>query len=107
MIPLATTTVTVTRPASDPDRDLPQTPTDVAAGVRAHISAPSGQELRAGGSRERVDARLTCDVIDLQHGDTITDDTTGDEWRCTSARQRLGLGLDHVEAGLVAVSGVV
>lgn len=109
MIPLATTTITVTRPGSTAYQDgytPAPAPTPVAAGVRAHLSAPSGAEAVQGGSAETVQWRLTCDPVDLHHADTIVDDSTGDTFEVVWARSRPGLGVDHTVAGLLQRSGV-
>lgn len=99
-IPLATTTITITRPAvADDPYDGAETTTTVAAGVRAHISTPSGREQRAGGSQETIDFRLNCDTVDLRHGDRVTD-AQAEAYEVVWAQARVGLGLDHVEAGL-------
>ena len=110
MIPLATTTVTVRRVPADDTRDgydPPPAAEDVATGVRAHLSSPSGREDRAGGSRQTSAARLLCDPVDLRHTDTVIDDTTGAEWAVTGVATHVGLGLDHVAADLQRVSGAV
>jgi hypothetical protein len=109
MIPLATTTVTVTRSGStayDDGYDTLPAPTIVAAGVRAHLSAPSGREAVDGGSAQTVQWRLTCDPVDLHHADTVTDDSTGDVWDVVWAQTRTALGLAHTVAGLTRASGV-
>lgn len=110
MIPLATTTVTVSRPGSDAYDDGYSTvtaPTQVAAGVRAHLSAPAGSERVQGGQAETVEWRLSADPVDLRHGDTLVDDRTGDRFQVVWARTRNTLGLAHTVAGLTQSSGVV
>lgn len=105
MIPLATTTVTILRPASGDPYETASAST-VATGIGAHISAPSGAEIDRGGQLERIDAVLLVDAgTDLEHTDEVTDDATGDEYRVAWVRARRGLGLDHVKAGLVAFHG--
>lgn len=111
-VPLATTTVTISRIAADPDRDpydAPPDPTDVASGVRAHISTATGTEAVAGGSQEVVNFRMSCDPFDggLLHTDTVSDDTSGEVYDVVWAVARFGVGLDHFQAGLRQVSGVV
>lgn len=109
-IPLHTTTITVLRVATDPGRDpydaLPE-PAVVAAGVRAHLSSPSGRERTAGGSQEVVEFRLACDPVDLRHTDQVRDETTGLVYEVVWTRERQALGLDHTQAGLKQVTGVV
>jgi hypothetical protein len=103
VIPVATTTITITRPGTvDGDPTEATTPTEVAAGVRAVIGSPTGREPEG---LERVDAVLTADVCDLANHDLVDDDVTGDHWQVRWARTRLGVGLDHVTAGLVKVGG--
>lgn len=110
MIPAATTTITVRRAPADDNRDgydpLPTAET-VFAGVRAHLSAPSAREDRAGGSRQTIAARLLCDPVELLHTDTVVDDTTGVEYAVIGVEQHVGLGLDHTAAGLQLTSGAV
>lgn len=114
MIPLATTTITVWRSPTD-DGAEPFDPLDppedhemVVAGVRAHISSPSGDEaVTSGGDREVVQFGLGCDPCDVEHGDVVVDDTTGEQYQVDWAHHRVGLGLDHVTGGLRQVSGVL
>lgn len=103
---LATTTVRVERPAQDGDPYESTSSSTLADGVPAHISTPSGADLRIGGKTEVVDAILLapkCPV--LVRTDLVVDETTGDTWQVTWTRVRIGLGLDHQKAGLVAVKG--
>jgi hypothetical protein len=112
MIPLATTTVAVLRATADSTRDDMDAPADtaratVATGVRATISSPSGSSSSANGTREEVSFRLGCDPIPagLSYLDHVRDEQTGDVYFVVWARPRLGLGLDHIEAGLRQVVG--
>lgn len=103
---LATTTVRIDRPAQAADPYETTTSSTLAAGVAAHISTPSGNDLRVGGKTEVVDAVLLIDRTPvLLRTDLVVDETTGDTWQVTWTRQRIGLGLDHQKAGLVAVKG--
>lgn len=109
-IPLATTTISVARVAADPTRDgydAPPAASTVASGVRAHIGRPAGNVNLAGGVRESVGFTLDCDPIVLTTGDTITDDRTGEQYTVLWARTRIGLGLDHTQAALQQVTGVL
>lgn len=109
MIPLSTTTVRIDRVPLSPTRDsydVPPAAATVATGVRAHLSAPSGREVLAGGSKEVIDRHLDCDVVDVLHGDTVTDLTTGTVYTVVWVHKRLGLGLDRCEAGLRVAAGV-
>lgn len=99
-VPLATTTITVKRYTGALDE--PQTATTVATAVRAHISSPSGNEPE--GATELVDAVLGCDPVDLTSDCRVTDEKTGLEYSVVWARERRGLGLDHIEAGLHAAT---
>jgi hypothetical protein len=108
-IPLSTTTIRIDRvplSATRDSYDVPPAASQVATGVRAHLSAPSGREILAGGSKEIVDRHLDCDVVDLLHGDTVTDLTTSVTYTVVWVHKRLGLGLDRMEAGLRIVAGV-
>lgn len=104
---VTTTTVTIVRPNGDGDPyETPATPTTIAVGVPAHVSAPSGADDRVGGRQEIVDAVLLIDPTPaLQRIDLITDELTGEAYSVTWTRQRTGLGLDHQKAGLVSVKG--
>jgi hypothetical protein len=105
MLPVTTTTVTITRPAGG---DPYETGADsaVASGVAAHIGQPSGSEIARGGELERVDAVLLAAAgIDLLHTDEITDETTDATYRVAWVEHRQGLGLDHVKAGLTRWDG--
>lgn len=104
-VPLATTRVTVKRPASGDDPYETVTATTVAEHVRAHISAPRGGETLTGGQGEVVDAVLLCDIVDLSHYDRIEDETSDETWQVMWVRRRRGLGLDHMSAGLRSTSG--
>jgi hypothetical protein len=107
MIPFATTTITITRPApTDEPYEPPGPPSTVVAGVRAHISLGRGAENVVGGDQEVVYHRLTCDPCDLDNADQVIDDATGLVYDVEYARLRRGLGLDHMEAGLRQVEGV-
>lgn len=109
-VPFHTTTITVLRVAADPARDpydAPPEPTVVASGVRGHLSSPSGRERTAGGSQEVVEFRLACDPVDLRHTDQVRDETTGLVYAVVWTRERQALGLDHTQAGLKQVTGVV
>lgn len=102
---LTTTTVTVKRPVDGDPYETAAEPT-VAAGVPAHISSPSGQEIDLGGEYERIDAVLLCAPgTDITHTDVVVDDGTDNEYRVAWVRARQGLGLDHTKAGLVAHHG--
>jgi len=104
-LPLATTTITVKRPAAGGDPYEAASVSTVVSGVRAHIGSPSGRERIVGGSKETLDAGLDCDVCDIAHTDSVTDATTGEVFEVVWVQRRVGLGLDHMEGGLRRVSG--
>lgn len=110
MIPIFTTTIRIERPTHDPDVDPLESqgaPVVVATGVRAHISTSRGREAPAGGgSQEIVYFRLSCDTVDLSRYDTVIDEKTGEVYDVEWARERLGFGLEHIQAGLKQISGV-
>lgn len=109
VIPIATTSVRVERVAVDPTRDPydpKPAPSIVASGIRAHLSAPSGSERLAGGSEQRIDRHLDCDLADVRHYDEVVDEGTGLRYQVVWAESRTGLGLDRVEAGLRRVEGI-
>lgn len=110
-VPVASTTITVYRPDQDGtvdnydrDIDIVNRNRRIATAVRAVIGSPSGQETNDGGTSEIVTARLTCDVTDLRHDDEVVDDRTGIRYVVTWAKRRTGLGIDHVQAEVVAVT---
>lgn len=111
MIPVNTTTISVLRVPVDPTAD----PTDpkpapevIARGVRAHISTSRGsEEVSVGSSQEVVYFRMSCDPTDLTGQDQVRDEQTDEVYDVTWARQRIGFGLDHTQAGLKQVRGVV
>jgi hypothetical protein len=112
LIPLATTTVTVRRVDSDPDRDPYDTQpaaTVVASGVRATISTGRGQEDRAGSDRTIVQFRMSCDPFDggLLHTDTVEDERSGEVYEVKWAVARDALEMPHFQAGMDQISGVV
>lgn len=103
-LPLAVTTITVRRPpAGDPYE--PATAPVIATGVRAVIGSPSGSERRIGGQLSEITDVLNCDVTDLDHRDLVDDEVTGESYSVEWVRKRIGLGLDHVKAGLRQTKG--
>lgn len=101
MIPLATTTVTVTSPGTGEPYETPSGGATVASGVPAHISSPSGLEQLQGGSQQIIDKRLLSEPIDELTSDmTVVDDSTGLAYAVVWVDQRDGLGLAHTVAGL-------
>lgn len=111
-IPIATTTIAVRRVAADPDRDPydPQPdPSTVASGIRAHLSLAGGSETEAGGSQQIVNWRLSCDPFDegLHHKDQVVNEQSGSVYEVVFSETREGMGMDHFQAGLTQVSGVI
>ncbi|MET0415339.1 MAG: hypothetical protein ABW022_04900 [Actinoplanes sp.] len=110
VIPLATTTVTVLR---DTDLDAepysgPPTMSEVASGVRAVISRPTGrntgQEQLGGGEQAVWDFELVMDLTVIDYRDNVRDDSTGIVYQVVWAHMYHG---DHTEAGLRLVQGDV
>lgn len=106
-IPINTTLITVLRTGEYEPYETPPEPTVVASKVRAHISTSQGTEVVAGGSQSVVTFRMSCDPVDLTHLDQVRDETTGEMYEVSWVHQRRGLGLDHTQAGLRQVHGVV
>jgi hypothetical protein len=104
-IPLSTTTITISRKRDDDDPYDTPTVRPVANGIRAVIGSPSGRDRVIGGDQSAIVAKLDCDVCDLRHYDYVTDDRTTVEYAVVWVTERQGLGLDHLEAGLTAVTG--
>lgn len=104
MIPLSTTTVTVTSPGTGEPYETPSGGATVVSGVAAHLSNPSGLERLAGGSQQIIDKRLLSEPIaTLDSTMTVVDDDTGISYGVVWVDQRKGLGLDHTVAGLIRV----
>jgi hypothetical protein len=103
-IPLATTTITVKRPAAAEPYEAGALDT-VAAGVRAHISGPGGIQRQAGGSQEDITLPFACDVADVQHTDQVVDDTTDITYEVVWVERRQGLGLDRMTGQLRRITG--
>lgn len=83
MIPLHTTTITVSRLA-DQDTGWPdQEPTwqPVASGVNAHFTVrQTGSELVSDEYRSEANSILICDPCGMVQGDRVTDDLTAAIW---------------------------
>lgn len=105
MIPVATTTITISRARADEDPYDTPVVRPVANGIRAVIGLPSGRDHIIGGHQTVVDAKLDCDPCELGHSDLVTDDTTEITYQVVWRTPRVGLGLDHIEAGLNVVEG--
>jgi hypothetical protein len=108
MIPLSTTTIEIRRLAATEDGYVPSSnpSTVVATAVRAHLSAPMGAETLAGGSKERIDRHLDCDLSDVREGDQIVDLVDSTIYVVAWSQDVRGLGLDRTEAGLRLVTGL-
>lgn len=103
---IATTTATVTRSVGTGDPYEAATTSTPYVGVRAHFSAPSGDDVAVGGDKEVIQATcyLPAGTV-IQRSDIVTDDATGADYAVVWSRKRVGLGLDHVVVGLRAVNG--
>lgn len=114
-IPYATTTLRIERQLGPNSTlvDPEETSTSVswqqiATGVRAHISLPTGSERIVGGTQEQVVFRFQCDLTDVEHTDRIVDETTGLTYQISWVHPRyVGFGLEHVTGGLQQVRGAV
>lgn len=110
MIPLVTNSWRIERPTNlSGDSSDALDFEEVASGVPGTLSFPTGSESVVQGDRERVDARIFIDVspaYDVHAYDRIVDEATGDTWSVAFARRRAGLGLDHWNIGVYAVTGV-
>lgn len=102
--PLATTTLRVERPAAAEPYETATYET-VASGVRGHISGPRGSEGGTARTQEDVAFPFGCDPVDVSHLDRIVDEATDEVYEVVWARQRAGLGLDHVVGELRQVTG--
>lgn len=104
-LPLSTTTIAVVETDGDGDPYEDAAVATIATGVRAHFSTPTGRERVAGGQQSAVDMVLLCDIVELTSTHRVIDENTDQAWSVQWVEQRLGLGLDHVEAGVNRVSG--
>ena len=107
MIPLATTTITVSRVEAtdvDPYDAAQPSPTTIASGVRAVVGTPSASVALSSGDKVVYAASLRCDPVDVQPGDTVTD-STGTAWTVLWAREVNAVGLDFMEGQLRLVQG--
>jgi len=105
-VPVATTTVAVyamveAEPGEGRVRSLRAT-------VPGHVSSPTGTEAQApGGGGETVDAVILCNPVDgMAHTDQC-ETAEGDVYEVVWVRRRVGLGLDHMRAGVRRVTGTV
>jgi hypothetical protein len=106
VIPLATTTITITRQDPTVDGYAPtKSVTTVAAGVRAAITGPSGTTILTGGTRTEYTWVFNADPCDVKVADVVTDDATGTAYTVDWITARTGLGLDHVNGRLKLVQG--
>ena len=102
---LYTTTITIRRPAAPVDvYDATPDAVLVGQGIPAHIGQPSGSSLSDGSEQETVTFRLDAPLVDLIHGDIVTDDRTGLVYSTVWSKPRQGLGLDHTEAAVRLVT---
>lgn len=109
-LPLATTTIDVTRPANDGSVDLvdnnpPSTPSTVASSIPAVISSPTSRTSLVSGERVVVSASFRSDPCDVQTGDTLTDNTSGQSYLVLWALSRYELGLTYSYGDLQIVKG--
>jgi hypothetical protein len=116
-LPIATTTIAIKRPPAADDGkdpyDAKAPMTTVASGVRAAFVSPSGGASIGGGengitgSQEVVGWQLLADPCDLQHYDTVVDETTTQQYSVAWAKARPDPDgdLDHVVAGVDEVRG--
>ena len=103
---IPTTTVRIVRPDGVVDPYEPNTETNVASGVPAHLSAPGGTDIAIGGDKEVVTAvALLPAGTDVARYDDIVDERTSERYFVAWTRARFGLGLNHVKVGLRAVKG--
>ena len=106
-LPFATTTLTVSRVPPDSTRDGydPQPAPTVLATVRGVIGNPSGSQNITAGDRTVVTFPFRTDPTDITADDTLLDNTNGLTYRVRWARNRYGLGLDHVEGECEQIQG--
>lgn len=106
MLPLVTTSVTLSRPSAGVDPYEAQGYATTVSGVPGTVSQ-SGQTGRAvGGAQDVEDAfALLAEGTDVRAGDRLVDDTSGETWDVGTVRARYELGLGHVRCGLRRSSG--
>lgn len=113
MIPISTTTISVLeQTAADEYAEPYEGQTEAqrvasAVGVRAVIGAPSGSEIVRGGEQMVAQYSLQCDPTPMTHRSWVKDEMTGRVYTVVWCKDRIGLGLDHVQAQLRVVEGGV
>lgn len=110
MLPLSTTTFTISRSANDGTVDLydaQPAPSTVASGVRGVMVAPTARADVLRGERVVATAGFRADPTDVQEGDTLVDDTTGIAYTVVWAANRYELGLRYSYGNLINVRGAV
>lgn len=106
MILPPTTELTISRYDLDGDSSDAPTAAVATSAVSAHVSAPQGTEVLAGGSQEITNAVAYVDVgTDVLQGDRVVDLSTSRAYRVAWTNTRIGLGLDHLVVGLTSVEG--
>lgn len=109
VLPLATTTVTITRAANDGTTDLVDAPAAlpviVASGVRACVVSPTSRTSLSRGERVVTSAGFRCDPTDIQTDDILTDAANGQTYRVLWALTRYELGLGYTYGDLLIVQG--
>lgn len=106
-LPLATTTVTVTRSANDGTVDLvdeQSAPTPVGI-FRACIVSPTSRTSLSKGQRVVTSAGFRTDPAPIQLGDILTDTTTGIAYEVLWALTRYELGMGYTYGDLLIVAG--
>lgn len=92
----------------DTEPTVDYTAVTVATGVNAVLWFVRAKTERNGGARQQLTVRLTCDPVDLQHEDTVTDERSGRVYkvqRCETLTYVDDPDMDHTTGTLTVVLG--
>lgn len=121
MIPIATTTITIRRPAAavddiqdpfgegyDTPSDIPNQWSTIATGVRAVINTTDqGAASGRPGDTEEIQYRVVCDPTDMTYKDVVIDEPTGVLYSVISVIQTPAVhGLGNTRASLQTLRGI-
>jgi hypothetical protein len=112
MLPFSTSTFTILRsdadPATDGYADTAANWPEQEEGIRGHISRPSFAEVRAGSVQTLDVMSIALDPCDIRVNDRVQDERDLQVYELVgSPMQRIGFGLEHVNAQIRLVTGYI
>jgi hypothetical protein len=112
MLPFSTSTFTILRSDADPTTDgygdTAASWVDQSESIRGHISRPTFAEVRAGSVQTLDTLSIALDPCDLRVNDRVQDERDLQVYELVgSPMQRIGFGLEHVNAQIRLVTGYV